>query len=136
VIIPEIEPEVYNAIRVKALAIGGEVFAINGIADHVHLAVTIPPHIPVATYISDIKGSAAFHINHMDGNPQKIYWQRGYGVLSFRKSNLKQVIEYIENQKEHHSCGTTWNSLENYGEKSLPGKTVVCEEQSSYDPYA
>ena len=29
-------------------------------------------------------------------------WQTGYGAFSVGKSNLQQVINYIENQEEHH----------------------------------
>ncbi len=29
-------------------------------------------------------------------------WQSGYGAFSYTKSQLPDLIRYIENQKEHH----------------------------------
>ncbi|MFZ4592427.1 MAG: transposase, partial [Ignavibacteria bacterium] len=29
-------------------------------------------------------------------------WQVGYGAFTYSRSQLKSVINYIENQKEHH----------------------------------
>ena len=29
-------------------------------------------------------------------------WQDGYGAFTVSKSNLPDVIQYIENQREHH----------------------------------
>lgn len=36
-------------------------------------------------------------------------WQQGYGAFSYSKSHLKQVIQYIERQKEHHQKQTFVN---------------------------
>jgi hypothetical protein len=41
-----------------------------------------------------------------------LQWQRGYGVASFAKKNLPGILEYIENQEQHHSRGTTNEKLE------------------------
>ena len=32
----------------------------------------------------------------------KFHWQGGYGAFSYTKSDLMNVIKYIQNQKEHH----------------------------------
>lgn len=33
-------------------------------------------------------------------------WQEGYGAFSYAKSQLPQVIRYIQHQKEHHKKKT------------------------------
>ena len=33
---------------------------------------------------------------------EKFEWQEGYGAFSYGKSQIKDVIAYIENQEEHH----------------------------------
>ena len=38
----------------------------------------------------------------MSSQQMAFYWQRGYGAFSVSQSNLKEVIEYIELQEEHH----------------------------------
>lgn len=32
----------------------------------------------------------------------QISWQEGYGAFSYSKSQLPNVINYIDNQQEHH----------------------------------
>ena len=36
----------------------------------------------------------------------------GYGGLTFAKKDLDRVVDYVRNQKRHHSEGTLWDSLE------------------------
>ena len=33
-------------------------------------------------------------------------WQDGYGVFSVSRSNVPQVVKYIQNQREHHRVRT------------------------------
>ena len=32
----------------------------------------------------------------------RFYWQNGYGIFSVNPSELEKVVEYIDNQHEHH----------------------------------
>lgn len=117
---PEIEQSVHSSIRNKIQALGGEVFALNNTEDHIHLAVTIPPSVSVSKFVGELKGSSSFHINHLPDNRHQLNWQRGYGVVTLRKENLEQVVEYINRQKEHHKTGNIWQSLENCDEEPEP----------------
>lgn len=120
IIHPHIEYQVHESIKDKIRALGGEVFAVNSALDHVHIAATIPPTISISKFIGAIKGASAFHINHLPDNPHTIDWQRGYGILSLRRSNLEQIKEYIKRQKEHHALGKLWPSLEDCDEANAP----------------
>jgi putative transposase len=108
----EIEPIIYKYLRSKAAGLGGIVFAIGGIADHVHMAVSIPPKIAVATFVGQTKGiaTARFNKEHLQFSP--VYWQDGYGVFSVDGKRLPYVIAYVEKQKEHHAQHTTIPILE------------------------
>jgi putative transposase len=130
-----IERQVYEAIKAKAQSLGGEVFGVNGVEEHVHLVTTIPPSIAIARFVGEVKGSSSFHVNHLPNNDLMIDWQRGYGVVSFRNDNLEQVLEYVRRQKEHHAAGKTWSSLEDCGEEDASKPTCVREEAEDYDPY-
>ena len=44
-ITPELEPILYNFVKAKAIGLDATVFVINGVADHVHCVVAIPPSI-------------------------------------------------------------------------------------------
>ncbi|MBK6711790.1 MAG: transposase [Chloroflexi bacterium] len=75
----------------------------GGIADHVHIALSIPAKIAVATFIGQIKGvtSARFNQEHPRFTP--LYWQDGYGAFSVDGKRLPHIIAYIEGQKQHHA---------------------------------
>jgi len=39
-------------------------------------------------------------------------WQNGYGIVSFGTKDLKWVVRYVLNQKEHHKTGKVFKRLE------------------------
>lgn len=82
---------------------GGTVFSINGIEDHVHVVTAIPPRIAVSTFVGQIKGVATAKYNKERSDEDKIYWQNEYGIFSFDRKRLPNVIAYVENQKQHHA---------------------------------
>jgi putative transposase len=85
--------------------------ALGGIETHMHVAVSLPPVILVSDWIGKLKGASSHYINH-EVQPKALEWQRGYGVVSFGTNDLPWVVKYIQNQREHHSKGTTHPRLE------------------------
>jgi putative transposase len=47
-------------------------------------------------------------------NRHLLDWQDGYGVVSFGTKDLPWIVEYIQNQKEHHAKGTIRDRLERF----------------------
>jgi putative transposase len=82
--------------------------------DHVHVALSIPPSMPVSQVVRQLKGASSFAVNK-DGNAAKFAWQQGYGVVTFSESNLQRVVDYLQNQRAHH------------GEESLIGRLEKVE---------
>jgi putative transposase len=109
---PDIEPTIYNFLRSKAIGLGGIVFSLNGMTDHVHLVVSIPPKIAVARFIGQVKAVASTKFNKSIPNAPPFFWQEEYGVFSFDSKRLPNYIAYVERQKEHHAQGTTIPILE------------------------
>ena len=107
IITPEIENCIHSFIAKKAIGLRGRVYAINGINDHVHLAVSIPPSISISKFIEQIKAVASVRINQSGYISEKFYWQSAYSIFTFRESALPNIIRYVNNQKEHHAKGTT-----------------------------
>ena len=101
------EPVIYGFLQSKAINLGGVVFAINGIADHVHMVVSIPPRMAVATFIGQVKGVASARYNQGQFSKDRFEWQDGYGVFSFDGKRLPYVVAYVNRQKEHHADKTT-----------------------------
>ena len=111
-ITPDIEDLIHSYIAKKAFGLGGIVYAINGISDYVHLAVSIPPSISISKFIGQIKAVASVRINQSGLCDQKFYWQTSYSIFTCRESELPGIIRYIKNQKDHHKEGTTKINIE------------------------
>ncbi len=113
VISSELEKVIFEAIRAKTRTLKGEVFAINGIEDHIHVAVSYPPHVAGAEWIRIMKGLSAHNVNDSFPNlDSRFRWQQGYGLLTFGTKALPSVVRYIEQQKIHHANKTTNDYLE------------------------
>jgi len=112
-LVDEIEHQLHRYLKQRALHTSGVfVHAIDGVADHVHLAVSVPPTISVSEWIGDLKGASAHFINGEISNRKVLEWQTGYGVVSFGTKDLPWVIEYVRNQKKHHAQGQVQDRLE------------------------
>lgn len=108
----ELEPKLYDFLR-KKMRETPEIFihAIGGVENHIHLAVSVPPQIQPAEWIGQLKGASSHYINQL-ANHKLLEWQNGYGIVSFGTKDLKWVIRYVLNQKEHHKTGKTFERLE------------------------
>ena len=63
---------------------------------------------------TSLKGACSHHVNKTLGR-KLLYWQNGYGVVSFGKRNLSFVLEYIRGQREHHAGDGIIDRLERIG---------------------
>lgn len=110
----KIEERLYHYITHKILETPGARFhAIGGIETHVHIVVSLQPTILVSDWIGRLKGSSSYYINH-EVQPKALEWQRGYGIVTFGTKDLQWVVDYVNNQKEHHRKGTTKDRLEKF----------------------
>ena len=70
--------------------------------DHIHMLVSIPPHISVAQFMGYLKGKSSLMIFDRHANLKYKYgnrhfWCRGYYVDTVGR-NEKAIREYVENQ--------------------------------------
>lgn len=79
---------------------GASVIAINGVADHVHLLLSVPPAIRLADLMRTVKARSSSWLRRKDGG---FSWQTGYAAFSVSRSNVGKVKEYIARQEEHHA---------------------------------
>ncbi|MCB0160371.1 MAG: IS200/IS605 family transposase [Caldilineaceae bacterium] len=138
-IVPPIERPLRAQIVSKAGELGCYVYAINGMPDHIHVVLTIPPKISAADVVKSLKGSSSHFVNHVL-RPSSFHfaWQRGYGFLTLGQTQLPKAIAYVENQEEHHRSGT-WNiwlerhdELDDGPEAETDSPHVVRESQVVY----
>ncbi|GAB5491730.1 MAG: hypothetical protein Phog2KO_19450 [Phototrophicaceae bacterium] len=89
------------------------IHALNGIPDHIHIAVTIPPKLAISDYVQQVKGVSSREVNqHAPDTDERFRWQRGFSVHSYGQKMLPTVVQYIANQKQHHANDTILEYLE------------------------
>ncbi|MFN8494699.1 MAG: IS200/IS605 family transposase [Caldilineaceae bacterium] len=116
-ILPQYENRIYACIVKKASELGVYVYVINGVADHVHLIVCIPPKHSVAWVVKCIKGNSSHFVNSVLQPPEFHFaWQRGYGCVTLGHTQRAAAIEYVLKQKEHHAQQTANDWLERAAE--------------------
>jgi REP element-mobilizing transposase RayT len=85
-----------------ARGIGCSEVLINGIEDHAHVFLRLPPSLAVAESVQKIKANSSKWIHEERFLPRAFAWQTGYAAFSVSPSNAQEVIRYIENQETHH----------------------------------
>lgn len=83
-----------------------KLICINGMPDHIHILIGMRPTQSISDLLQDIKGGSSKWINEKKLIKGKFEWLEGYGAFSYGKSQVKDVIEYIENQEQHHEKKT------------------------------
>ncbi len=88
--------------------------AIGMVADHVHVAVSIPPRMAVASVVQLFKGSSSHQLRKVEANGLGSWpgWQPEYGVLTFGDRSIERIVAYVKNQKTHHQNQTLRSELE------------------------
>ena len=76
--------------------------------DHIHMLVSIPPHLSVAQFMGYLKGKSTLMIFDRHANLKykygsRSFWCRGYYVDTVGK-NRKMIAEYIRNQLEEDNA--------------------------------
>ena len=102
VISPRWEEELYKYISGIVRNKGQKLLAINGVPDHIHLLIGLKPSACLSDLVREIKKSSSDFVNHKNLTRSRFQWQEGYGAFSYSHSAIDQVIQYIQNQKEHH----------------------------------
>lgn len=103
---PEIEQRVWEYVGGIARQHKASAIQVGGTADHVHALVLVPAAISVSQIAQFLKGGSSKWIHTELQGTRGFAWQDGYGAFTVSKSQLSGVIQYIQNQKEHHRLKT------------------------------
>ena len=116
---PEIEEALYRCICGEAERLKGEVLAIGGMPDHVHLVVMFPATVSFSKFVQQLKGVSSHFAKERLLSPEEFfYWQEGYGLFAFSARHIPRVVAYIQNQKQHHNENNLWPALEEADEEA------------------
>lgn len=103
---------------------GGKLVRVGGIEDHIHLICGIPPKIAVSDFVKDLKSQSTGALKREFHRLWHFKWQVSFGYFTLDPLNMKRVIDYVDNQKEHHRKEDLWepyevlNCGENHEERS------------------
>lgn len=76
--------------------------------DHVHLFVSVPPHLSISKLVQYLKGKSSYKLLQENKQLSKEFWgrhlwARGYFVATSGNITDEMVLEYIKNQDENLS---------------------------------
>ena len=108
---------IYNQIKVDIGKIlrdlcerkGVEILEAECCPDHIHMLVTIPPHMSVSGFMGYLKSKSSLmvfdrHANLKYKYGNRHFWCRGYYVDTVGK-NAKKIEEYVRNQLQEDIAG-------------------------------
>jgi REP element-mobilizing transposase RayT len=102
---------VYDCIRAKCEELSVAVIAFNGVEDHVHLFVQMPPTLCVSELAKHVKGASSHTVRDRKVH-EGFGWQDGYSAFTVSRWDVPKIAAYIEQQQAHHRDGTCKDALE------------------------
>ncbi len=71
--------------------------------DHVHLFVSVPPHLAISKLVQYLKGKSSYKLLSENKQLSKVFWGRhlwgrGYFVATSGNITDEVILEYIKNQ--------------------------------------
>jgi REP element-mobilizing transposase RayT len=75
---------------------------IGGVADHVHMLISLPPTMPIAKAMQLIKGGSSMWLHETFPDVRLLGWQDKYAAFSVSVSQIEAIIKYIQGQEKHH----------------------------------
>lgn len=103
---PDWENDLYKYITGTVQNNKHKMLGINGMPDHIHMFVGFHTTQSISDFMQDVKAGSSRWVNEKKLTKSRFEWQSGYGAFSYSKSQVPDVIAYIQNQKQHHKKKT------------------------------
>ena len=73
--------------------------------DHVHMFVSVPPHLAISKLVQYLKGKSSYKLMQENKQISQLYWgrhlwARGYFVATSGNITDEVIMDYIKNQEE------------------------------------
>jgi len=105
-IVPPFEQELHAYLAGICKNMECQPIKIGGFTDHVHILCMLSKKIALVKLLEEIKSHSSKWMKTKHESLKNFYWQDGYGTFSVNPSETDIVIQYIENQHEHHKKKT------------------------------
>ena len=103
---PDIRERLWPYLGGIARENGMKTLAIGGVADHVHILLSLSATMSVSKAMQLLKGNSSKWIHEMFPRLRRFAWQEGYGAFSIGISGIDETCAYIRDQEEHHRTRT------------------------------
>jgi REP element-mobilizing transposase RayT len=90
---------------------------VGGVADHVHLLVSLKPTHCISDFMRELKKTSSRWVRETIG-VASFHWQDGYAAFTVSASSRNSVRTYIAGQEEHHQVKTFRDELVSFLKKS------------------
>ena len=97
--------------------LGGMPQGVGGVADHVHLLVSLKPTHCISDFMRELKKNSSRWVWETIG-VASFHWQDGYAAFTVSASSRSAVRKYIAGQEEHHQVKTFREELVSFLKKS------------------
>ncbi len=102
----DLAPRLYGYVGGIVRNTGSTLLAIGGVADHVHLLVSLGRQTCIADLVRDVKSNSSGWVHKAFPDRAGFAWQSGYGAFTVSVSLLDRVKGYVAMQEEHHKKQT------------------------------
>ena len=126
----EWESELYKYITGVVNEQGHKLYAINGVADHIHVLVSMSPKQAPSDLMYHVKRCSSLWVNKNRLARGKFFWQEGFGAFSYGKSQIPMIANYIGKQKQHHKKQTFFKEYVGF----LDAYGIEYDEKYLYKP--
>ncbi|HEY3412277.1 MAG TPA: IS200/IS605 family transposase [Armatimonadota bacterium] len=120
-LISDTERSVYRVLASEAAKMNCRILALGGVADHVHVLVSLPAQYGIPRLLNQMKGASS-HLIRATPSGEGFGWQGGYAALSVSPNHVPRVQAYVQRQKAHHAECSTFPAWEPSLEQNAPSK--------------
>ena len=94
-------PRLHEYLAGTVRGLGGVSMEIGGMADHVHLLVSLRATHSLSDVVRELKKASSIWV-HDEIGVEAFAWQEGYAAFTISATSCKPIQEYIRAQEEHH----------------------------------
>src|SRR5690348_18208871 len=102
VLTPEIQARLWPYLGGIARANKTPALAVGGVADHVHILLSLPATLTISKTIQLLKGNSSKWLHEEFQDLRSFNWQEGYGAFTIGMSGVPETKSYITTQAEPH----------------------------------
>ena len=100
-IVKQIRPELFAYLGALVQELKGIPLIINGIDDHIHMLISLPPTVSPSDAMRFIKSNSSRWMSERTG--ADFGGQKGFGIFSVSRSGVNAVVKYLRDQEIHHA---------------------------------